>query len=91
MDIKIYTTPTCPWCEKLKAWLKKKKLGYEEHDLIESDKARDEIIELSGQLSVPVTDIDGEIIVGYDETKLEKAVSKAKENQGKKEKEEEES
>ena len=76
MSIQIYTTPTCPWCERLKAWLKKKKLSYVEHDLIESDKARDEVLEKSGQLSVPVIDFDGQIIVGFDEKRLEEVVKK---------------
>ncbi|HLC90635.1 MAG TPA: glutaredoxin domain-containing protein [Candidatus Nanoarchaeia archaeon] len=76
MTIQIYITPTCPWCDKLKVWLKKKKLSYTEHDLIESDKARDDILEKSGQLAVPVIDIDGQIIVGFDEKKLEEAVKK---------------
>ena len=44
MEINIYTIPTCPWCTKLKEWLKKKKASFIEHDLTESDHARDEIL-----------------------------------------------
>ena len=78
MDIKIYTTPTCSWCQKLKEWLKKKKLPYQDLDVTESDKYRDETIEKTGQLAVPVIDIDGQIIVGFHEAKIEEAVKKSK-------------
>ncbi len=83
MEIKIYMLPTCSWCEKLKKWLKAKKLGYEMIDVAESqnDEYRDEMIEKSSQMAVPVIDIDGEIIVGFDEKKLQKAVDKAQEKE----------
>ena len=71
MEIKLYTTPTCTWCKKLKEWLKKKKVSYQEIDVVENDREREEMIEKSGQMSVPVIDIDGTIIVGFDEKKLE--------------------
>jgi len=74
MEIQIYTTPTCPWCQKLKDWLKKKKVAFIEHDITESDKARDDALEKSSQLGVPVIDIDGKIIVGFKEGELEKAL-----------------
>lgn len=80
MEIKIYITPTCPWCKKVKDWLKKKKIQFEERDVSESQNKsfRDELIEKSGQLGVPVIDIDGEIIIGFNEEKLKKAIEKAK-------------
>ncbi len=78
MNIKVYVSPTCTWCQKLREWLKKKKISYQELDIYEVDKCRDEIIEKSGQLAVPVIDIDGQIIVGFQEDKLEKAIQKAK-------------
>lgn len=74
MEVQIYTTPTCPWCQKLKDWLKKKKISFIEHDITESDKARDEALEKSSQLGVPVIDIDGKIVVGFNEGELEKAL-----------------
>ena len=62
MEIKIYTIPTCKWCAKLKEWLKKNKHSYQEHDLTESDSARDEIIQKSHQMATPV------IIINEDKT-----------------------
>ncbi len=78
MKIKIYTTPTCSWCKKLKEWLKKKKLPYEDCDISESQNKtfRDELLDKSGQLAVPMIDIDGKIIVGFDERLLEKLTAK---------------
>ncbi len=73
MDIKVYTTPNCTWCKKLKEWLKKNKLSFQELDISENDNYRDEVIEKSGQMAVPMTDIDGKIIVGFDEKALGEA------------------
>ncbi|MBS3166047.1 glutaredoxin family protein [Candidatus Woesearchaeota archaeon] len=78
MEIKVYITPTCVWCKKLKEWLTKKKIPYQLIDIIESDKDRDAMIEKSGQMATPVIDADGEIIVGFDEAKLEKIAEKIK-------------
>ena len=74
MDVQIYTTPTCTWCKKLKDWLKKKKISFIEHAITESDKLRDDLLEKSSQLGVPVIDIDGKIITGFKEEELEKAL-----------------
>ena len=77
MEIKIYTMPACSWCIKVKEWLETKKIAYQEIDLTESDKGRDRIIEISGQMSVPVLDIEGEIVVGFNEAKIEAAIKSA--------------
>ena len=74
MEVQIYTTPTCSWCEKLKTWLKKKNISFIEHDITESDKARDDALEKSSQLRVPVIDIDGKILVGFNPKKIEEAL-----------------
>ena len=63
---------------RLKKWLKKKRLAFEQIDIIESDSARDEIIEKSSQLAVPVIDVDGVVIVGFNEKKLTEVIKKAK-------------
>lgn len=78
MEIKIYTTPTCLWCQKLKEWLKKNKQSYQELNIIDSDQYRDELIEKSHQMAVPVIDIDGQIIIGFKEKALEEIIKKAK-------------
>lgn len=76
MEVIIYTTPTCAWCKKLKEWLKKKKVSYQEHDVVESDDAREIMIDKSGQMAVPVIEMAGEIIVGFDEARMEEILKK---------------
>ena len=72
--VKIYTTPTCPWCKKTKEFFKANKVKYREIDVASDSKARAESFEKSGQMGVPVIDINGEIIVGYDVGAFKKAL-----------------
>lgn len=68
--IKIYSTPSCPYCHTLKAFLKERSIEFDDIDVALDEKARDEMIEKSGQMGVPVIDIDGEIVVGFDKEKI---------------------
>lgn len=72
--VEIYSTKNCIWCKKIKEWFKEHNIGYEEHDVGEDEKARKEMVEKSGQMGVPVTIIDEEVIVGFDIEKLKKAL-----------------
>ncbi|MEK6939760.1 MAG: glutaredoxin family protein [Nanoarchaeota archaeon] len=74
--VKIYTTSTCPWCKKTKEWMKEKKIKYTEYDVASDEKARKKMIEISGQMGVPVLEIGKEVIVGYDPKAIEKALKK---------------
>ena len=78
MTIKIYTTPTCPWCTKTKDFLTKNKIKYTEVDVSSNQKAAQEMMKKSGQMGVPVLDINGKIIVGFDPEGITKAVGKKK-------------
>ena len=73
--VKIYTTSTCPWCVKTKEFLKTHNIKYEESNVGADEKARNEMFEISGQFGVPVTDVDGTVIVGYDKEALRKALN----------------
>jgi glutaredoxin 3 len=66
----VYSTATCPWCLKVKEFLKENKVKFTNKDVGSDQKAAAEMIKKSGQQGVPVVDIDGEIIVGFDEKKL---------------------
>ena len=68
--IKVYSTPTCPYCLTLKEFLKEKGFEFEDIDVSKDKKALNEMIEKSGQMGVPVVDIDGQIIVGFDREKI---------------------
>lgn len=75
MSVTIYTTPTCPWCKKTKAFFEEHDVEYEEQDVASDDDAAQEMIEKSGQRGVPVTIIEQDdeetVIVGFDKEKLE--------------------
>ena len=68
--IKIYSTPTCPWCKKAKAYLGEKGIAFESIDVSSNETAQKEMIEKSGQMGVPVIDIDGKIVIGFDLEKI---------------------
>ena len=68
--VKVYTTPTCHWCHTLKEFLKENNIEYMEIDVSKDQAAAREIIEKSGQMGVPVAEINGEIVVGFDQEKI---------------------
>jgi len=70
--IKVYSTPTCPYCVTLKNFLKERGFEFEDIDVSQSQKMLDEMVEKSGQMGVPVVDINGEIIIGFDREKIVK-------------------
>jgi len=74
--IKIYTTPTCPWCNATKDFLNKNNIKFKEIDVSRDRKSAEEMIKKSGQYSVPVLDINSEIIVGFDKERIEQLVKK---------------
>ncbi len=76
--IQIYTTPTCEWCKKTKEFLKKEKMAYTEIDVSDDQDAAQEMMKKSGQMGVPVLDINGKIIVGFDPEAIKKAGGKSK-------------
>lgn len=68
--VRIFSTPTCPYCVTLKEFLKDKNIEFKDIDVSQDEIALDEMIDKSGQMGVPVVDIDGEIIVGFDKAKI---------------------
>lgn len=70
----IYSTSTCPYCHLAKEFLKENKIEFKDYNVQEDQKALDEMIKKSGQYGVPVLDIDGEIIIGFDKEKISKAL-----------------
>lgn len=63
-SVKVYTTSTCPYCKMLKAFLKEKDVLFENLDVGKDRNALNEMRQKSGQMGVPVIDIDGKIIIG---------------------------
>ncbi|RLC35248.1 MAG: NrdH-redoxin [Candidatus Nealsonbacteria bacterium] len=70
--VKVYSTPTCPYCVTVKEFLKEHNIDFEDVNVAEDLVAREEMIKKSGQMGVPVVDIDGQIVVGFDKEKISK-------------------
>lgn len=70
-NIIVYTTPTCGFCHMVKQYLGSKNIDFETKDITSDAAAYDEVLEKSDQLGVPVLDIDGTIIVGFDRNRID--------------------
>ena len=70
MNVKIYTTPTCAYCHAEKEFFKAHNIEFTELDVFTDVKAREEMIAKTGQLGVPVTEIDGQLVVGFERGKI---------------------
>ena len=69
-EVKIYTTPTCAFCHAAKEFFREHNIKFEEFNVATDAKARDEMIKKSGQLGVPVIDVGGKLIIGFNRIKL---------------------
>ena len=74
-EVIIYTTPTWPYCHRAKEYLSRKGIPYIEHDVAQDRDKSKEMIQKSGQMGVPVITINGELIVGFNQTLLDKLLS----------------
>jgi len=72
--VKVYSTDSCPWCVKAKEFLKENKVEFEDLNVANDDKAAEEMIAKSGQRGVPVLDIDGKIIIGFNQQAIKSAL-----------------
>ena len=72
--VKVYSTPTCPWCIRAKQFLKDSNIDFQNIDVSSNQQAVDDLMQKSGQMGVPVLDIEGEIIVGFDKEKIKIAL-----------------
>jgi glutaredoxin-like YruB-family protein len=73
-NVKVYSTPTCPWCIRAKQFLNENKIVFQNLDVSADQKAADEMMAKSGQMGVPVIDIEGEIIVGFDKERIKSSL-----------------
>ncbi len=70
--VTIYTSPTCSWCNTTKSYLRKNNINFKEIDVSKNQKAAEELVRRSGQQGVPQTDINGQIVVGFDQKKIDR-------------------
>lgn len=75
MNVTVYTTPTCPWCTRVKDYLNQKEVGFKEINVASDREGATEMIQRSGQRGVPVVDINGNIIVGFDQVAIDRLLS----------------
>ena len=70
MPTTVYSTPPCPWCHTAKQFPTQRVVSFTDIDVSRDQKAADEMVEKTGQMGVPVIDIDGMIIVGFDQAAI---------------------
>ncbi|HHV95893.1 MAG TPA: NrdH-redoxin [Clostridiaceae bacterium] len=76
MNVTVYTTPTCPWCKVAKDYLNYKEVRFREINVAEDYEGAMEMIKKSGQRGVPVIDIDGNIIVGFNQEEIDRLLTR---------------
>lgn len=69
-NVTIYSTPTCHFCQMTKDFLKEKGVSYTEHNVAQDLEKRQEMVQKSGQMGVPVITVGSEVVVGYDKERL---------------------
>lgn len=72
VKVTLYSTQTCPWCRVAEQFLEQNKVKYEKKDVGADDEAAQEMIQKSQQMGVPVIDIDGKIVKGFDKEKIKR-------------------
>ena len=73
-SVKVYSTPTCPWCIRAKQFLKENNIEFQNLDVSSDKLAADQMMAKTGQMGVPVLDIDGEFIIGFDKDKIKQSL-----------------
>lgn len=74
--VTVYTTQTCPWCDRVKDYLSRHGVPFKEVDVSSDYEAAMEMIKKSGQQGVPVVMADDDVIVGFDQARLAKIVER---------------
>lgn len=75
-EVIVYSTPQCPYCSMAKAYLAQKKVKFTEYDVSKDQKRAQEMVQKSQQTGVPVLQINGRIIVGFDKRLIDDSLSK---------------
>ncbi|MDD5138096.1 MAG: Uxx-star family glutaredoxin-like (seleno)protein [Candidatus Omnitrophica bacterium] len=70
-QVKVYSTPTCPYCIRAKKYLSDKGIAFENIDVSADEGALKQMVDVSGQMGVPVLVIDGDVIVGFDQSRID--------------------
>ena len=76
MAVSVYTTPTCSYCNMVKSYLKEHGVRFDEYNVAQDLRRADEMVKKSGQMGVPVVDINGRVIVGFNKSEIERALKR---------------
>ena len=68
----VFTTPTCPWCQRAKSYLRSKSIPFKEVDVTRDQQAARDLVRRTGQMGVPVIEIDGRPVVGFDQRQVDR-------------------
>jgi glutaredoxin 3 len=76
MAVTIYTTPTCGYCRVAKDWFRQNHVPFTEYDVSADQRKAEEMVRKSGQMGVPVIDVHGRVIVGFNRPEIERALKR---------------
>ena len=82
MEVKVYSTPTCGYCHQVKQFLQDRGVPFTEYDVSHDRAAAEEMVRLTGQMGVPVIMVNSQVVVGFDQVKLEQLLSQGKGSTG---------
>ena len=74
MAVTIYTTPSCGYCTMAKQWMRRERIQFKEYDVSKDTRRAEEMVNRSGQMGVPVLDVNGRVIVGFNQSEIERAL-----------------
>ena len=74
-NVTIYSTPTCHFCHAAKEFFKEHSITFTDYNVSEDSAKRDEMVQKSGQMGVPVVFIDNEMVTGFDESRIKKLLN----------------
>ena len=68
----VFTTPTCPWCQRAKGYLRSQGVPFKEVDISRDQRAAKDLVRRTGRIGVPVIEIDGRPVVGFDQPRIDR-------------------
>lgn len=73
--VKIYSTPTCIYCNNLKKYLTEKSIAYQEVNVAADESELEKMVAISGQMGVPVVEIEGNVVIGFDKERIDQLLN----------------
>ncbi|MHB0897041.1 MAG: glutaredoxin family protein [Spirochaetales bacterium] len=74
MSVTLYSTPSCAYCRLAKDYFKSNGVPFTEYNVASDQRKAEEMVRKSGQMGVPVIDINGKVIIGFNKPEIERAL-----------------